>query len=183
MFSIRANTDNQTRLEPVRLPERSQMELTLEAAAESSLPAQVPPPSPAAAPDPAATPEPGTDIDGWIEEFGLSAHQRETVCEYVQIQGPDYVHEKAEIIRGSPRDNAARAFLAALKQDWKAPRAVRPKRAPAPKPPTSGSEPAGWREFLRRKYPEAKLPETYVKLLELYPSLGKEVRLGLAKSS
>ena len=184
VFAIRANTDNQTRLEPVRLPERSQLELTLEAAAEfSPPPARVPTSGLAAAPDPGAVPEPSADIDGWIEEFGLSAHQRETVCEYVQAHGLDYVHEKAEIIRSSPRDNAARAFLAALKQDWKAPRAVRPKRAPAPKPPTPGSEPAGWQKFLRRKYPEAKLPETYVKLLELYPSLGEEVRLGLAAVS
>lgn len=179
VFAIRANTDNQARLEPVRLPERSQLELTLDAVAE---PGPLPAPASPSTLDPAA-PEPRGDIDGWIEEFGLSAHQRDTVCEHVQARGLEYVHEKAEIIRGSPRDNAARAFLAALKQDWKAPRAVRPKRAPAPKPPTSGSEPPGWREYLQAKYPEAKLPETFAALLKRYPSLVEEVRTGLVKVS
>ena len=177
VFAIRANADNQARLEPVRLPERSQLELTLEAAAEPSLP------TPEPAPSLATVPEPTADIDGWIEEFGLSAHQREAVCEHVQARGLDYVQEKAEIIRSTPRDNAARAFLAALKQDWKAPRAVRLKRPAAPKSPPPGSEPAGWREYLRAKYPGATLPETYAALVEQFPSLVKEVRLGLAKSS
>lgn len=182
-FTIRLNTDNQTRLEPVRLPERSQLELTLESAAELSASPPATPPAAPPPPGPAALPEPAAQIDAWIEEFGLSAHQRETVCEYVQIQGLDYVQTKAEIIRSTPRDNAARAFLASLKQDWKAPRAMRPKRPAAPKPPPSGSEPAGWRQVLHRKYPKATLPETYAALLEQFPSLVEEVRRGAAPAS
>ena len=170
-FAIRLNADNQARLDPVRLPERSQLELTLEAVAEPA----VPPP-----PRRAAPPAPGGQIDGWIEEFGLSAHQRETVCEYVRTNGLDYVHAKAEIIRSAPRDNAARAFLAALKQDWQAPRAVQPARSARAKPLVSGTEPPGWREYLQGKYPQATLPETYASLLKRYPSLVEEVRLGLA---
>ena len=92
------------------------------------------------------------------------------------------MHAKAEIIRSVPRDNAARAFLAALKQDWKAPRAVRPPRAPPPKSPAAGAEPPGWREYLRARYPDARLPENYAQLLKRYPSLGEEVRLGLPKT-
>ena len=170
-FTIGVNTANQARLEPVKLPERSQLELTLDPAMESQ-PLVVAIPSPA----PLLAYDDGGQIDRWIEEFGLGPHQRETVVEYVQARGADYVSEKAEIIRGAPRDNAARAFLAALKQDWKAPRAVRPKRTVEPKSPVSGSEPTGWRSYLKQKYPDARLPKTYADLVKRYPSLDEEVR-------
>ena len=169
-FTIGLNTANQARLEPVKLPERSQLELTLDPATEPPSVTAVPSPAPLMAQDD------GGQIDSWIEEFGLGPHQRETVLEYVQAQGADYVSEKAEIIRSAPRDNAARAFLAALKQDWKAPRAVRPTRTVRPMSPVPGSEPAGWRAYLKQKYPDARLPKTYADLVKRYPSLDEEVR-------
>ena len=173
-FTIGLNAANQARLEPVRLPPRAQMELTLDATMEPEENPTAPLPSPVPVVDDSE------QINGWIEEFGLSAHQRDIVQEYAQTNGLSYVREKADIIRSVPRDNAARAFLAALKQDWQAPRALKATRSPKPKSPISGCEPPGWRAFLQQKYPGAWLPDTYAILVKRYPSLVEEVRRELA---
>ncbi len=193
-FTIRVNQANQAHLETIRLPEKPQMEFPLdvpegtdEVVAPSSAGSRatvrpqgggVTPPTPA----PSAAAADG--VDAWAEEFGLSPNQRTLIRTYVQERGSGYVHEKAEIIRAEPRENAARAFLAALKQDWKAPRRVTLRRAPRAKSPVSGSDgPAGWRAFLQGKYPQAKLPKTYRELAELYPTLDAEVRAGLGSET
>ena len=54
-------------------------------------------------------------------EFGLSKKQRQTVSEYCESRGQEYVREKAEIVRSQPRRNAAGALLAALRDDWQPP--------------------------------------------------------------
>ena len=183
-FTIRVNQVNQMHLETIRGPEPPQMELSLDPNDHGV--GEFPPVSPGSAPvapgsksPPCAAGE-GDQTGALAEEFGLSPNQRTLIRGYVQDRGAGYVHEKAEIIRAEPRENAARAFLAALKQDWKAPRRVAVRRPPArPKSPVSGSEPAGWRPFLRAKYPDARLPETYRELAELYPTLDQEVRASL----
>ncbi len=38
--------------------------------------------------------------------------------------GITYLLEEAEIVRTEPRQNAARAFFAALRDDWKKPQAI-----------------------------------------------------------
>lgn len=184
-FAIRANPGH---VEAPRLPEKPQMELSLDSDGDDGVGER----APMASPGPAATVSPVSSspppaagagegpADAWAEEFGLSPHQRVLIRRYVQERGATYVHEKAEIVRAEPRENAARAFLAALKQDWKAPRRVVARRGAAPsrpKSPISGSpEPVGWRVFLKVKYPEARLPKTYRELAELYPTLDQEVR-------
>ena len=168
-FTIRLNQSNQTRLEPVKIPERSQLELTLDPVSELVVPPAIPHLSLQVASDDEV-------IDQWMEEFGLSARQRESIQGYILERGINYVREKAEIVRAAPRENAARAFLAALKQDWKAPRSVRVQAVDKPRSPSSGSEPAGWRAYLKGKYPAARLPKTYSALVEKYPSLDEEVR-------
>jgi Helix-turn-helix domain len=54
-------------------------------------------------------------------EFGLSKKQRQTVSEYCESCGQEYVRAKAEIVRSQPRRNAAGALLAALQDDWQPP--------------------------------------------------------------
>jgi plasmid replication initiation protein len=175
-FTIRLNQANHARLDSIKLPERSQLELTLDSDPEvvASL-SPSPPPAPSAASDSADE----ELIDAWMEEFGLSAHQRESIRERVRARGMIYVSEKAEIIRSAPRDNAARAFLAALKQDWKTPHQVKARGRTKEKSSIFWSEPAGWRAYLKQKYPEARLPKTYAEMAKTYPSLDEEVRRGL----
>ena len=69
------------------------------------------------------------------EEFGLSAAQaRKAIAKH----GVEYVQGKAEVVRAKPQKNAAAALLAALRDDWKAPKKTRgvaaKKAAPAPLP-------------------------------------------------
>jgi hypothetical protein len=54
-------------------------------------------------------------------EFGLSKKQRQTVSEYCESRGQEYVRAKAEIVRLQPRRNTAGALLAALRDDWQPP--------------------------------------------------------------
>jgi Helix-turn-helix domain len=54
-------------------------------------------------------------------ELGLSKKQRQTVSEYCESRGQEYVRAKAEIVRSQPRRNAAGALLAALRDDWQPP--------------------------------------------------------------
>jgi Helix-turn-helix domain len=54
-------------------------------------------------------------------EFGLSKKQRQTVSEYCESRGQEYVWAKAEIVRSQPRRNAAGALLVALRDDWQPP--------------------------------------------------------------
>jgi plasmid replication initiation protein len=181
-FTIRLNAANQAQLEPVKLPVRSQLELTLEPETEPG----EPPLQPVAKGGPAAAgmgASADEQINAWIEEFALGPRQRDTIQEHMHTRGLDYVREKAEITRSVPRDNAARTFLAALKQDWQAPRQIRAS-APAPrKPPSSGDEPPSWREYLLGKYPGADVPKTFRELAAKFPSLLEEVRQRLPARS
>jgi hypothetical protein len=55
------------------------------------------------------------------DDFGLSAPQMKTIEQYSQTNGMAYIEEKIAVVDSEPRPNAARAFLAALKCDWKLP--------------------------------------------------------------
>jgi hypothetical protein len=55
------------------------------------------------------------------KEFRLTGKQRQTVTEYCESHGHEYVVSKAEIVRSAPRKNAAGALLAALREDWQPP--------------------------------------------------------------
>jgi plasmid replication initiation protein len=79
-------------------------------------------------------------------DFGLSAPQVKTIEQYIQTHGMAYIEEKIAVVNSEPRPNAARAFLAALKGDWKLPvkRKPPPKRRPQPQaqelPPEMSAE-------------------------------------------
>jgi hypothetical protein len=80
-------------------------------------------------------------LDAIATEFGLSAKQTAAVTGHAKRKGMDYVLEQAGIVRSAPRHNLARAFMAALRDEWKPPVATakaRPKKkefSPAPEPP------------------------------------------------
>jgi hypothetical protein len=77
-------------------------------------------------------------------EYGLSQKQRQTVSEYCDLKGEEYVRSKAEIVRAQPRENAARALLAALRDDWQPPVSTRgDKNATREKPVRAGNRNIG----------------------------------------
>jgi plasmid replication initiation protein len=107
-FQIRENLENLETLRPITLPEKSQMELTLD---NSGLVPEV-------------TQEQKELLAALADEFGLTKTQEIGLSGYVIREGIEYVLEKASIVRAEPRENAARTFLAAVRGDWKPPRKV-----------------------------------------------------------
>jgi hypothetical protein len=59
-------------------------------------------------------------VDRLALEYGLSRKQRQTVSEYCDLKGEEYVRSKLEIIRAQSCRNAAGALLASLRDDWQA---------------------------------------------------------------
>ena len=110
MFSIKENLENLETLKPIALPERPQMELSLD-------PVNAPPAD-----------ELKPTLAELAMEFGLSRPQENTLQEYVAREGLQYLLEKAEIVRSSPRANAGQTFMAALKGDWQKPKTIDKKR-------------------------------------------------------
>jgi plasmid replication initiation protein len=70
------------------------------------------------------SPEERAQIDKISAEFTLSAKQADALGDYVARDGIGYVLEKAEIVRSKPRENAAGAFVVALRDDWKKPASI-----------------------------------------------------------
>jgi hypothetical protein len=60
-------------------------------------------------------------VDELVSEYGLSHKQCKIVTEYCESFGEQYVRSKAEIVQAQPRQNAAGALLAALRDDWQPP--------------------------------------------------------------
>src|SRR6516162_11072948 len=59
-------------------------------------------------------------VDRLALEYGLSRKQQQTVSEYCDLKGEEYVRSKLEIIRAQSCRNAAGALLASLRDDWQA---------------------------------------------------------------
>ena len=119
IFFIKENLENLETLKPIALPERPQMELSLD-------PVNVPP---------ADEVKPST-LAELAREFGLSGPQETALQGYVAREGLQYLLDKAEIVRSSPRTNAGQAFMAALKGDWQKPKTI-DKKKPAKKSSTT----------------------------------------------
>jgi hypothetical protein len=72
--------------------------------------------------------------------YGLNNEQVRKVEGYVVKNGLEYVREKIQLTELQPRDNMARFFLAALRDDFKMPvrhvpaKKVKVKREPPPEP-------------------------------------------------
>jgi hypothetical protein len=103
MFLIKENLENLETLKPIALPEMPQMELSL---------------------DPVNASTADETLAELVREFGLSRMQENALQGYVSREGLQYLLDKAEIIRSSPRANAGQAFMAALRDDWKKPVAI-----------------------------------------------------------
>jgi hypothetical protein len=71
------------------------------------------------------SPEDREQIDKIAAAFSLSAKQVDALADYVARDGIGYLIEKAEIVRSQPRENAARSFIAALRDDWKKPMSIK----------------------------------------------------------
>ena len=59
--------------------------------------------------------------DKLARDFRLSRKQQRIIAEYCESNGQEYVLQKVEIVSSAPRGNAAKAFLAALRDDWQPP--------------------------------------------------------------
>jgi plasmid replication initiation protein len=114
-FTISENA-KASELEAVPIPQAPQLELEL--------------------PEPNEHGETGADVflRKLKDDFGLSAPQVKTIEQYIQTHGMAYIEEKIAVVNSESRPNAARAFLGALKGDWKLPvkRKPPPKRRPEP---------------------------------------------------
>jgi plasmid replication initiation protein len=125
-FRIRENLENLQTLRPITLPQKPQMELSLEGR-DGVL---------------ETTEEQKKVLSELAEEFGLTKPQEAGLAGYVIREGLDFVLQKAESVRAAPTENAARAFLAALKGTWKAPvRMAWPKRRQPNQPATEQPPP------------------------------------------
>jgi hypothetical protein len=110
------------------------------------------------------------EIELFGNEFGLSGKQCAEVIGYAKNKGLPYVKEKAEVTTSEPRKNLARAFLAALRDDWQKKKASQKKEKRAPK----AAEPDGWREYIREHYPKANVGSNR-RFSELPPDIQAEV--------
>jgi Initiator Replication protein len=54
-----------------------------------------------------------------VARYNLSEAQRETIQKHYAERGAGYIREKMAVVEQEPRANAAQAFLAALRDDWK----------------------------------------------------------------
>jgi Helix-turn-helix domain len=83
-------------------------------------------------------------IDQLAQEFGLSQPQRKVLSEFSDSRGEAYVREKVQIVHAQPRQNAGRALMAALRDDWQPPVTTKTKSNAAHKtPPRAGNRNIG----------------------------------------
>jgi Initiator Replication protein len=87
-------------------------------------------------------------LEECMNRYGLSESQRPTLNNHYAKHGVAYIREKMFVVDQEPRQNAAKAFLAALRDDWKPkiqtvkpPSPAKKKRVPQPEePPVSDEE-------------------------------------------
>ena len=97
-------------------------------------------------------------IDELAARYGLNEKQRQKVANYQSEKGIDYLRQKVIVVGQEPRQNTAKAFLAALRDDWK-PKIQTVKPPPAKKktvPPQPEEPPVSDEE---RAQTSAKLKE------------------------
>jgi hypothetical protein len=146
-FAIQSNVE--TKLDPIPLPRRPQLELSLLGEEDA---------------------KPLTRL--LAEEFGLGGAQLQWLEKEIRTKGEEYIGRQAAIVRAAPRENLAQAFIAAVRDGWQEPkRTVKAARAKA-----KIAEPDGWREWLKERYPRANIPETYAQLRDLLPSVCAELK-------
>lgn len=146
-FSIQANTE--TKLDPIPLPRRPQLELTLVGEEDA---------------------RPLGRLFG--EEFGLSQAQTHWLEQQIRTKGEQYVARQAAIVQSAPRKNLAQALIAAVRDEWQEPKkTTRPSVIKTRKP-----EPEGWKEWLLEQYPRSNIPGTYAELERLFPDICAQLK-------
>jgi plasmid replication initiation protein len=159
-FTINKNLENLDKLRPVTLPEQAQLEF------------------PAAQEGPVLDPSTLEALAEIAKEFGLTRAQELGLRAYAVREGLQYLQDKARIVRSQPRPNVARAFLAALRDDWQPPKTIerpnKPKRKE--KQDQDAEAPNGWREWVRKEYPQANIPASFHELQQLVPSVARECK-------
>jgi hypothetical protein len=128
-----------------------------------------------------SAPEKGVDVVpslGVVEEeeasrlakqFGACPKQAQALRWHLQSKGLGYVQEKAEIARRRPPQHRNGAFWKALDEDW-----PKPAEDERPVKKKTSLEPDGWREWVRLKYPDAEVPQSWKQLCNLHPSVQAE---------
>lgn len=76
----------------------------------------------------------GVTAGSVAEEFGLNAEQARQVNQYIRQKGTQYVAEKVELTQSKDRENAAAYFLSALRNDYRKPVKISPKRPKVVRP-------------------------------------------------
>jgi plasmid replication initiation protein len=163
-FTINKNLENLDKLRPVTLPDQAQLEF------------------PAAQSDPSLESTTLDALAGIASEFGLTRAQELGLRAYAVREGLQYLLDKAEIVRSQPRTNAARAFLAALRDDWKPPKALPKKKTLKPKSKHGPPEPPGWRDWVEKYYPTATV-DSFSELQRLVPDIAAQCAQDLKKLS
>ena len=164
-FTINKNLENLEKLRPVTLPEQAQLEF------------------PGAQADPALDPATLDALAAIAKEFGLTRPQELGLRAYAVREGLQYLQDKANIVRSQPRANVARAFLAALRDDWKLPKPLPAKKITKPREAKKAEEPRGWRDWVLQHYPIAEIPNSFGELEKLVPAVAGECKRELQKLS
>jgi replication initiator protein len=97
-------------------------------------------------------------ISECMTRYGLSESQAAQLQSYYEKRGEEYIREKVTVVDQEPRENAGRAFLAALRDDWKPkvitakPKRIQKSEAKQPESPRPSAEESkklaqGFREF------------------------------------
>ena len=73
-----------------------------------------------------------TLADKLARDFRLSRKQCQAIAAYCESHGQEYVLQKVEIVSSEPRSNAAKALLAALRDDWQPPIQCNPRSSDQP---------------------------------------------------
>jgi plasmid replication initiation protein len=163
-FTINKNLENLDKLRPVTLPDQAQLEF------------------PNAQTDPSLDTATLGSLAEIAKEFGLTRAQELGLRAYAVREGLQYLLDKADIVRSQPRTNAARAFLAALRDDWKPAKTLPQKKATKPKLKREMQEPPGWRDWVRKHYPTAAV-DSFSELQGLVPEIAAQCARDLQKLS
>jgi plasmid replication initiation protein len=163
-FTINKNLENLDKLRPVTLPDQAQLEF-------ASHPTE-----------PVLDTATLDALAGIAKEFALTRTQELGLRASAAREGLTYLTDKAAIVRSQPRTNAARAFLAALRDDWKAPKTVAPKKPVKSKAKPVLQEPAGWCDWVTEHYPNADI-DSFSELHRLVPEIAAQCVLELKKLS
>ena len=90
-------------------------------------------------------------LDVLVERYGLNTKQSAAIAEWAANNGLGYLIQKDQIVRSEPRDNLAKAFIAAVRDDWQPRKSSAPKKGKKVSDPIPKSQPPTDEEWQARK--------------------------------